>query len=88
VLKGSPRLLAQWREVASRQREDLADLLAEGLIDAVIDPAELPAEVERFLAYAASRLPASRRSVSGDAGHAGRTRPPHEARVRGAVGDR
>lgn len=61
VLSGCPRLQAQWREVASRQGPDFADLLENGTLDAVIEPADLSAEVDRFLVYAASRLTASRR---------------------------
>jgi acetyl-CoA carboxylase carboxyltransferase component len=68
VLKGSPRLLAQWRKVAASQRPDCADLLEEGSLDAVIAPAELPGEVDRFLDHAAARLPASRRSVRASGG--------------------
>lgn len=56
VLRGSPRLLAQWHEVAASQRADFADLIEEGSLDAVIDPAALPGEVDRLLDYAASLL--------------------------------
>jgi hypothetical protein len=49
VLRGSPRLLAQWEAVASRQGPDLDDLLEEGSLDAVIDPAQLGREIDQFL---------------------------------------
>lgn len=61
VLSGSPRLLEEWRRAAAEQREGLGDLLADGSLDAVVEPDDLPAELDRFLA--------SRRS--------GRRRPPH-----------
>jgi propionyl-CoA carboxylase beta chain len=63
VLKGSPRLLAQWRQVAATQRVDFADLLTEGLLDAVIDPGELPGEVDQFLDHASARLAAPQRPL-------------------------
>jgi acetyl-CoA carboxylase carboxyltransferase component len=50
LLGGSPRLLRQWNEVAARQGPGLEDLLSAGSLDAVIDPAELPREIDRFLA--------------------------------------
>jgi propionyl-CoA carboxylase beta chain len=64
VLRGSPRLLAQWREVAAAQGAGFEDLLAEGSLDAVVDPAELPGEIDRFLADAALRLRSSTPSLS------------------------
>ena len=62
VLAGSPRLLAQWRDVAATQRSDCADLLAEGSLDALIDAAGLPDEIDRFLAHAATRVTTMRRA--------------------------
>lgn len=50
LLSGSPRLLEQWHRVSSQQGPELDDLLAKGILDAVIDPAGLPNEVDRFLA--------------------------------------
>lgn len=75
VLSGSPRLLAQWRQVAAAQGADFADLLAEGSLDALIDAADLPGEIDRFLEYAASRLPASRRRPAAGASRRGIRRP-------------
>jgi acetyl-CoA carboxylase carboxyltransferase component len=80
VLSGSPRLFEQWRQVAAVQGPDFADLLAEESLDARIDAAELPGEIDRFLAYAASRLPARR--VSG----AGLARVSRPARAVGRMG--
>ncbi|MGH7672991.1 MAG: hypothetical protein ACREMC_08825, partial [Gemmatimonadales bacterium] len=65
VLGGSPRLLEQWRNVAATQGAGFADLLEEGSLDAVIDAADLPDEIDRFLAYASSRLPAARVARAG-----------------------
>lgn len=62
VLAGSPRLLAQWREVAAAQGFDCADLLAEGSLDTLIDAPDLPGEIDRFLAHAATRVTPVRRS--------------------------
>ena len=50
VLAGAPRLLAQWQESAATRRADFADLLADGTLDAVIDPDGLAGEIDRFLA--------------------------------------
>jgi propionyl-CoA carboxylase beta chain len=50
VLKASPRLLAQWREAAAARGTGFDDLLAEGTLDAVIEPCQLGAEVDGFLA--------------------------------------
>ncbi|HET7789757.1 MAG TPA: hypothetical protein VFK78_03090 [Gemmatimonadales bacterium] len=49
VLQQSPRLLAQWHQVAAKQAADLADLLADGTLDAVVDPWQLGDEVDTFL---------------------------------------
>jgi len=49
LLQGSPRLQSQWRQVAATQDAGLTDLLAEGSLDAVIDPADLAGEIDRFL---------------------------------------
>ncbi len=49
VLGGSPRLLAEWRNAAAAQRPDLSDLILQGSLDGVVDPDELPAEIDRFL---------------------------------------
>ena len=64
VLGGSPRLLAQWREVAAAQGLDCADLLAEGSLDALIDGPDLAGEIDRFLAHAATP-PTTVRRLSG-----------------------
>jgi acetyl-CoA carboxylase carboxyltransferase component len=53
LLNGSPRLLAEWRHVAAQQGPECEDLLQEGIMDALVDPAELPHEIDRFLARAA-----------------------------------
>jgi acetyl-CoA carboxylase carboxyltransferase component len=50
LLAGSPRLLEQWETVAAQQGPGLEDLLENGSLDAVIDPAELPGEIDGFLA--------------------------------------
>lgn len=60
VLSGSPRLLAQWEAAAAARCADFEDLLADGTLDAVVEPQDLPAEVDRFLAHAAALLPAAR----------------------------
>jgi hypothetical protein len=49
VLHGSPRLLAQWRQVAAAQGAGFEDLLAQGSLDAVVALEELPDEMDRFL---------------------------------------
>lgn len=49
LLEQSPRLLAQWRASLERQGPDLADLLEEGSLDAVVDLHELPDQLELFL---------------------------------------
>jgi acetyl-CoA carboxylase carboxyltransferase component len=63
-LGGSPRLLTQWKESAARQDTGLTDLLANGTLDAVVELADLPSEVDRFLAKVkpALRLLAPRHS--------------------------
>lgn len=53
LLQGSPRLREQWRATAVRQGPGLEDLLEEGTLDAVIEPRDLPGELDRFLAAAA-----------------------------------
>lgn len=53
VLQHSPRLLEQWHQVAARQDAHLADLVREGSLDAVVEPAALPGEIDRFLTYCA-----------------------------------
>jgi acetyl-CoA carboxylase carboxyl transferase subunit beta len=50
VLAGAPRLLAQWQERASARRADFSDLLADGTLDAVVEPDGLAGEIDRFLA--------------------------------------
>lgn len=55
VLSGSPRLLAEWRSAAAVQGPDLSDLVLQGALDAVVDPVDLPAEIDRFLSTGASR---------------------------------
>jgi acetyl-CoA carboxylase carboxyltransferase component len=55
VLGGSPRLLAEWRDAAAAQDDGLGDLLAQGALDAVVDPDDLPGEIDRFLGYATAR---------------------------------
>jgi len=67
VLSGSPRLLAQWREVAAGQAPGFADLLEEGSLDAVIEVTDLPAEIDEFLAqHPSCRLTRPILTVSGD----------------------
>jgi acetyl-CoA carboxylase carboxyltransferase component len=60
VLRGCPRLLAEWRQASLAQDSGLSDLLAEGSIDAVVEPDDLPGELDRFLGC---RTPARRRST-------------------------
>lgn len=55
VLSGSPRLLAEWRSTAAAQDEGLGDLLAEGALDAVVEPGDLSGELDRFLGCDAMR---------------------------------
>jgi acetyl-CoA carboxylase carboxyltransferase component len=63
LLSGSPRLLEQWHQVAAEQGPGFEDLLREGSLDAVIEPAELPGEIDRFLAHLASSRPAGAEAV-------------------------
>ena len=49
VLSGSPRLLAEWRTAAAAQDASFSDLLAQGALDAVVQPEDLSAELDRFL---------------------------------------
>ena len=70
VLGGSPRLLAQWRSVAANQRADLSDMVAEGTVDAVVELDDVRGEVDRFLEYAAERLPETRRVLRSRTGGA------------------
>jgi acetyl-CoA carboxylase carboxyltransferase component len=75
VLRGSPRLLAEWRRVADAQGADYADLLAEGSLDALVDRAELPEELDRFLAGAVPLPPDTPAARVADRGR-GRARQP------------
>lgn len=52
VLENSPRLLETRREMRKTERDDLADLIANGVIDAFVDPEDIYQEVEYFLALA------------------------------------
>jgi acetyl-CoA carboxylase carboxyltransferase component len=52
LLSASPRLRAQWQEGMAARGPEFWDLRAEGTIDAVVDLAELPAEIDRFLSPA------------------------------------
>ncbi len=52
LLRQSPRLHEQWLQSAATQNPELEDLLASGMLDAVIDPHELPAEIDRLLSGA------------------------------------
>jgi acetyl-CoA carboxylase carboxyltransferase component len=54
-LAGSPRLLAQWRDVAARQGPELHDMIEHGIIDAVIETGDLPREIDEFLDRCAPR---------------------------------
>jgi len=49
VLSGSPRLLAEWRNASAAQDGGFSDLLAQGALDAVVQPEDLPGELDRFL---------------------------------------
>jgi len=53
-------LLAEWRQASLAQDSGLSDLLAQGSIDAVVEPDDLPGELDRFLGC---RTPARRRST-------------------------
>lgn len=55
LLAGSPRLLKQWNTVAAEQGPGMEDLLANGSLDAVIAPTELPAEIDRFFVQLGER---------------------------------
>lgn len=75
LLGGSPRLHQQWKDVAARQTPDLADLLAHGSLDAVVDLAELGGEIDHFLRLAASpRLVPATTRRSGTSSRARRAR--------------
>jgi acetyl-CoA carboxylase carboxyltransferase component len=65
-LSGTPRLLAQWKEVAARQGPEMEDLIDQGSVDAVIDPLHLPGEIDAFLDAVDTRfniVPVRRRAV-------------------------
>lgn len=63
LLRQSSRLHEQWLQSAAEQGPELEDLLASGMLDAVIDPHELPAEIDRLLADPAGpALPGRSRS--------------------------
>jgi propionyl-CoA carboxylase beta chain len=49
LLNGSPRLLEQWQNTQETQTADLADLVAQGLIEAKITHSEIAAKISRFL---------------------------------------
>jgi acetyl-CoA carboxylase carboxyltransferase component len=82
LLSGSPRLLEQWHQVAAAQGPEFEDLRREGSLDAVIEPAELPGEIDRFLMH---RAPA--RAAGADAmrvlheAGAARRSGPHPTRI-------
>jgi acetyl-CoA carboxylase carboxyltransferase component len=50
LLSASPRLLARWQAQVARRGPEFQDLLDEGTVDVVIEPEDLPGEVDRFLA--------------------------------------
>ena len=50
VLHQSPRLREQWLQSMALQGPGLEDLLESGMLDAVIEPHELPGEIDRLLA--------------------------------------
>lgn len=49
LLRQSPRLHELWQQSAATQGPGLEDLLASGMLDAVIDPHQLAGEIDRFL---------------------------------------
>jgi acetyl-CoA carboxylase carboxyltransferase component len=53
----SRRLFEEWQRAAGEQGPGCEDLRLEGSLDGVIDPAELPARVDRFLASRAALRP-------------------------------
>ena len=55
ILRQSPRLREQWRRAAAGQGQGFEDLLASGMLDAVIAPHELPGEIDRLLDTPADR---------------------------------
>lgn len=55
VLRQSPRLREQYRRSAAGQGPGFEDLLASGMLDAVIDPGQLPGEIDRLLDTPADR---------------------------------
>lgn len=67
LLRQSPRLHEQWLKESASQGADLEDLLASGMLDAVIDPHELPGEIDRLLA--GSGAPAARRELPPSGAH-------------------
>jgi acetyl-CoA carboxylase carboxyltransferase component len=50
LLSTTKTLAREWTETRGLQTADCADLIAEGIIDAVIGPEEVPAALDRFLA--------------------------------------
>ena len=57
LLRQSPRLHEQWLQTSATQDPGLEDLLASGMLDAVIDPHELPGEIDRLLSGAGAPDP-------------------------------
>jgi propionyl-CoA carboxylase beta chain len=89
VLENSPRLLEIRREMRKAERDDLADLIANGVIDALVEPEEIGKEVEHFLQLAeveADRSAAMRRMVDEFSGFPAAHRPQGLPRLRPAAG--
>lgn len=51
ILRASPRLYGQWRDMMAARGAGLDDLVEVGSVDRVIDPEELGAEVDHFLLH-------------------------------------
>lgn len=85
VLENSPRLLEIRREMRKAERDDLADLIANGVIDALVASEEIGAEVEHFLQLAeveAERSAAMRRMMDEFNEFPATRRPPIHRRLR------
>jgi len=86
LLSQSARLREEWRATAEGQGSACEDLMADGTLDAVIEPEQLRAELERFVAEQQRTLPerhpaARLRVERGGARRRGRGTPPVRVRA-------
>ena len=81
LLRGSPRLWEEWKRTAQSQGPGLEDLVDEGSLDAVVEPGQLPAEVDRFLAGLDGGMWRPSAAPQRPGGTAGRPRRSHDAQI-------